>query len=242
MNDPLDSSISIRQEYERAKEIVEKLDDHPEKRKCFLFFLLDAHQFKDPNTGEELGLNGAVERFVQSVGIYSLSKTPRDALLWSHYADGHRGVCLGFETEELDIERVFISDHVEYRDQPAYKDIFLELVEELGSFVRPWDGHNYSDELGDEFYTQQLSRLMRGNLLVKSQKWQYEQEYRLVSGEAGLHTFPPQALKEIVLGNKISPEDYHTISNILSHPAYQHVELKKAQHIAGTFDFDITEV
>jgi len=242
LNDPLDSSISIRQEYERAKSVIQRLDDHPEGRKSFLFFLLDSHDFRDPKTDEKLGLNGALERFVQSVGIFSLSKTARDALLWSHYADGHRGVCFGFETDELDIENVFINDHVEYRDTPPFQDIFLELTEELGEFVRPWDGHKYPAAQGDEFYTKQLSKLMTGNLLVKSTKWEYEQEYRLVSNDTGLHPFPPGALKEIIVGSKISDDDFSTISNIISHPDYQHVRLRKVEPIPGTFDFDVTEV
>lgn len=242
LNDPLDSSINIRQEYERAKSVIQELDDHPERRKSFLFFLLDSHVFRDTKSGENLGLNGALEKFIQSLGIFSLSKTARDALLWSHYADGHSGVCLGFETNELDIEDVFINEHMEYRDTPPYQDIFLELTEELGEFVRPWDDHRYPDELGDKFYTKQLTKLMNGNLLVKSSKWVYEQEYRLVSVNPGLHPFPPNALKEIVVGSKIRSEDLTTISNIISHPDYQHVKLRKVEPLPGTFDFDVMEI
>ena len=54
LNDPLDSSIDIQSEYERAKKLVHDSDDHPERRKSFLIFLLDGyHRFNDPTTGKQ---------------------------------------------------------------------------------------------------------------------------------------------------------------------------------------------
>ena len=55
LNDPLDSSIDIQAEYERAKKLVHEVDAHPERRKSFLIFLLDgSHRFKDPATANRL--------------------------------------------------------------------------------------------------------------------------------------------------------------------------------------------
>lgn len=34
-------------------------------------------------------------------GVYSLSTSATDELLWAHYADSHRGFCLEFELDEL---------------------------------------------------------------------------------------------------------------------------------------------
>ena len=38
LNGPLDTSIDIQAEYERAKKLVHDSDDHPERRKSFLIF------------------------------------------------------------------------------------------------------------------------------------------------------------------------------------------------------------
>jgi hypothetical protein len=242
LNDPLDSSIDIHAEYERAKKLIHESDDHPERRKSFLIFLLDGHHsFKDPATGKKIGLNQALQKFIQSLGILSFSRTATDALLWSHYAEGHCGVSLGFDPELLEFENVFIKGAVEYATKPPYVDLFLKMTEEIGEFVRPWDQHKYPDEQGDQFYTSQLSRLMRANLLVKSEKWKYEEEYRMITSRPGLHSFPPTALREVVLGTKIRDSDRETLSNILRHPDFAHVRLRAVQNVPGTFEFGLVE-
>jgi hypothetical protein len=38
------------------------------------------------------------ESITKKIGILCLSETPNDILMWSHYADSHRGVCLQFDT------------------------------------------------------------------------------------------------------------------------------------------------
>lgn len=242
LNDPLDSSIDIQAEYERAKELVQRSDDDPEHRKSFLIFLLDgSHQFKDPVTGERFGLNMALQRFIQSLGILSFSRSPTDALLWSHYAEGHRGVCLGFDQELLNFDDVFINGDVEYAPKPPYIDLFLKMVEEIGEFIRPWDNNKYPAEQGDQFYTSQLSRLMLANLLVKSEKWKYEEEYRLITSCPGLHSFSPKALREIVLGTKTRDSDKEALLNILRHPDYAHVKVRTVRNVPGTFEFGLVE-
>lgn len=42
LNDPLDVSVDIKAEYERAKKYVYETDSHPEGRKSFLITMLDS--------------------------------------------------------------------------------------------------------------------------------------------------------------------------------------------------------
>ena len=35
----------------------------------------------------------------KGIGIYSLSKTYKDELLWAHYADSHKGFCIEYDLE-----------------------------------------------------------------------------------------------------------------------------------------------
>jgi hypothetical protein len=239
LNDPLDSSIDIQQEYERAKIIVRDSEDYPDGRRSFLMHLLDSHRFKNPLTGERIGLNKAIQEFIQTLGILSFSRTPTDALLWSHYAEGHSGICLGFNTDDFEFKNIFLMDNVQYTTKPPYVELFVSMVDELGEFVRPWDKHEYPPQQGDDFYTSQLSRLMRSNLLVKSEKWKYEEEYRVVTTRPGNHTFPPKALCEVILGTKTHDADFETLKNILSHPDYAHVEIKRVKNVSGTFEFGL---
>lgn len=240
LNDPLDSSIDIAAEYERAKKLVVESDSHPDGRKSFLIFLLDEHRrFTHPVSGEKMGLNRALQGFIRSLGILSFSRTPTDALLWSHYADGHCGVCLGFDPELLQFDDVFIKGDIEYASAPPYVDLFLKMTEELGEFVRPWERHKYPDEQGEQFYTSQLSRLMRANLLVKSEKWKYEEEHRMITARPGHHAFSPKALREVVQGTKTREADRETLANILRHPDYAHVQVRNVRNVSGTFEFGV---
>lgn len=35
------------------------------------------------------------------MGVFSLSAVYNNSLLWAHYADGHKGICVSFKTKEL---------------------------------------------------------------------------------------------------------------------------------------------
>src|SRR5208337_4091207 len=41
-------------------------------------------------------LNTVFESFIKKIGIYSLSAVMDDILMWSHYSDSHRGLCIEF--------------------------------------------------------------------------------------------------------------------------------------------------
>ncbi|WP_321517467.1 DUF2971 domain-containing protein [uncultured Bacteroides sp.] len=47
-------------------------------------------------------INSAIRKEQNSLRICSLSKTLHNILLWSHYADGHKGVAIGLELKPKD--------------------------------------------------------------------------------------------------------------------------------------------
>ncbi|MGK9559410.1 DUF2971 domain-containing protein, partial [Salmonella enterica subsp. enterica] len=88
--------------------------------------------------------------------IYSLSKTPTDALLWSHYGGSHKGIAIEFDTDLIQDKDIFIRKDVAYAAVPPYQDLFINLADRLGEFVKPWENNSgYEGGLGDRFYTQQ---------------------------------------------------------------------------------------
>lgn len=42
-----------------------------------------------------------LKQSLQQVGICSFSKARKNQLMWSHYADEHKGICIGFKEEYL---------------------------------------------------------------------------------------------------------------------------------------------
>lgn len=242
LNDPLDSTCDITLEYQK---VVDKFDpklDEETNRKAFLLHLLNQKSVYNDGTEEQKTLNEVLQTFLKDVGIFSLSKTARDALLWSHYGDAHRGICLGFETDELIGVRNLVCGSVQYLAHPPYQDIFIELMTVLGKFVKPWEpDHHYPDELGTAFSQYQKKKLLEGNLMVKSEKWKYEEEYRLINVTAGRDKFSSQALKEIVLGSRTTTETKKGIKNLLKMPGYGHVKLRQVRHLEGSFEFEIID-
>lgn len=236
LNDPLDASIDIQSEYERAKLHVYKTDTHPEGRRSFLITMLDSIRKGVDEDGKDIYLNRALYLFMQNIGVLSLSKTAHDALLWSHYADGHRGVCLGFNSEIQQIDGVTGTGDVKYLPNPPYMEKFLDLTDEFGELCRPWDGMHFTEEQGKNFYNKQVDAMLSIGLYTKSEDWRYEKEFRLTS-RPGNRSFPSTALVEVIIGAKTSQADEGIVRELLASPDYAHVRLKKAFNIPGTFSF-----
>lgn len=104
----------------------------------------------------------------------------RDSLLmWSHYADSHKGVCLVFN--EILVPRFFVAFKVYYSDmRPICPEVGKDGMEEF-----------------------------KKSVLTKGSDWSYEQECRLMdySAPAGFRSFPQEALRAVILGARISDDD-----------------------------------
>ena len=91
-----------------------------------------------------------------SRGIYSLSEDPTHHLMWSHYADSHRGLCIEYEVNP--------SDH------PFFGPVQYTSSHEPTRFV---DVHSDPDSAIRKYY------------FDKSIPWQYEREWRLLTKQGG---------------------------------------------------------
>lgn len=117
------------------------------------------------------------------VGVFCVSTKCDDILMWSHYADSHRGVCLEFDGGELslmaDAQKVFYSAN--RLPINPYEDSQMEMMEKA--------------------------------LLTKSKHWTYEAEWRICRYEQGpgTGTFLPENLTGIILGALASRKTEETI-------------------------------
>jgi hypothetical protein len=94
------------------------------------------------------------------LGVLCLSKISDDFLMWSHYAAGHSGICVGIRTA-------------------AVRGRFRKcLYEEVPGFLDAWDFINHRQDL---FI--QASR-------TKAKRWEYEQEWRSLSMPPGPRRIP----------------------------------------------------
>lgn len=108
-------------------------------------------------------------------GIVSLAERAVCPLMWSHYGDQHRGLCLGYSVQEDDAGGLH---KVAYGGSRLVK---ISLVE------RMLDGDEDARRLVDDAV-----------LLRKARSWAYEREWRLI-GPRGLQDAPLE-LEEVIFG------------------------------------------
>lgn len=156
------------------------------------FGRLKVARFRDMNDPFELlslrladkGLRKAAYAFKDleqdQTGLVCLSADWRSPVMWSHYADRHRGICLGLDVLRESVEQV------QYNDERVRAE--LDEDHDLSSLP---------------------PELQRVAIRTKCREWQYEQEYRIrvPLGSAklvgGLHfkLFDPDfRLAEVILG------------------------------------------
>ena len=99
-----------------------------------------------------------ITKEMEKIRILSLSKNMYNTLLWSHYADGYKGICIELEIDEsvLDVHKINYND---FNVMPT----------------RDYRGLNGEKEV-TSVYDWALSAL-RG----KYSQWEYEDEYRIIS-------------------------------------------------------------
>lgn len=117
-------------------------------------------------------------------------------LMWAHYADGHRGVCLAFAAPILFHQESFSMIKVMYSEEsPKYN-----VVRELLTFGESAEYHFRFDQIV---------------LGTKTNEWAYEKEVRLISHQKGKNAFTSLALAGVILGHKMASDDIVRISEIM---------------------------
>lgn len=146
---------------------------------------LTEEYFTDGNPNENMrrtivdysaqGIKEALNKF-RDYGVACFTQNIKSILMWSHYADGHKGFCLEFG-----------SDHLPFSD---IKKIFKV------KYTRVYPTLNPVDVI--------LGRILPSKpelLLTKSSQWKYEKEWRLfkVKGDTKV-PYKPEALTGIYFG------------------------------------------
>lgn len=122
-------------------------------------------------------------------GILSLTNQRNNFLMWSHYADSHKGICIGFDVEK----------------------IFNVVLGSLGEVI-------YSKDLPIKHLNSDVTEFMQNLLLTKSKVWEYENEYRLIkmNGARKTYSIPFDSILEITFGCKVSLEEKERIIKQMS--------------------------
>lgn len=153
------------------------------------------------------------EEDFSKIGVLSLSESPVDILLWSHYADSHRGICIEFERSEGEIS----FDHNRCRPV-VYKN----------KYPKP----SLADIIQDP------GLLTNKAVFTKSEHWSYEKEWRIwkEKGDA-LHEMPGK-ITSVILGCNWSGNMKEVQLLASKHDA----QILKAKIVEGSYSLELHEV
>lgn len=135
---------------------------------------------------------------LSQVGVFSLSESNNNELMWSHYGASHGGIALGFgkiESSKLGDTKHTIS--VAYvAEKPKFQAGFKN---EVAIYAAPGGGTKSIQRVSFE------DEVFRASLSTKTPAWRYELEWRYVEEAHGLFDWPGP-LRSITFGLRMLPD------------------------------------
>jgi hypothetical protein len=130
-------------------------------------------------------------------GVLSLATTSTCPLMWSHYADEHRGICIAFASEENSCESVAPVNYASSR--------YIRLSE-----IFEWKV-NHSDTAREKVLNQYF--------FAKAPNWSYENEWRDISPDNGSRSSPFKEITGVYFGLRCPDVVVMTVWNMLASQA-----------------------
>ncbi len=172
------------------------------------------------------------KNILYGIAILSLNQSNSDIVVWSHYADKHRGLCFEFELEGL--RNDFIKPPYDIDADVNYHSNPIDVLNEL-SF-------DSNGEINESFLVASICRALWE---CKHTNWQYENEIRfflsdklIFEGKNGLaKEFNPNNLTSIYYGIRTPKTTKQHIHEILKDKKYSHVQEFQMNRVLGEFKF-----
>lgn len=167
---------------------------------------------------EDLSDNSILDESFSST-IYSrlriscFSKVYDEILMWSHYAEKHKGICVGYNVEKIKSNNYFIQ--VEYDNSFQSKVIYMDKINDIDNIL-------------------QFNHLLR----FKYKKWEYENEIRwLDMREREFVHFDDLGVKidEIIFGLRVSEIDIRNKIKELQLYGYNDVKYYQMEKVPNEF-------
>ena len=185
-NDPFDTKCSFK----KNSAIVQSLD--PDKIEKYF----PGEKASDIIAYTPKDLSPNIDTFkskLKNFGILSLAENAKDILMWSHYADEHKGICIELERSEgNELGNIKITRKVIYtKNYPSLNSKVLLTATKTES---------------------SLKRV----LYTKSEHWTYEQEWRTFKPIGGKVYPIPGKIKSITFGVRSSDMDIEIIKKLIN--------------------------
>ena len=155
-----------------------------------------------------------VLELVQNMGVCSFSAVGDHMLMWSHYAQHHRGFCVEYDSREGTTLRN-LAHEVRYQDEaPSLGAADFAAEKRVEAFDNMW--------------------------LTKATCWSYEQEWRVLMKEGNRSYAVPSDVLSIIFGARMPQSEREMVRNSLqSQPS---IAFKEARLVEGQFRLQIVDV
>lgn len=226
LNDPFDGSIQVAPDvsYDLVRERIMVLHGNESITADEIVQISDVygdgyldraiscdHMQGDPDIGIEI-CRAATQRLIDRARVLSFSENWDNILMWSHYADSHKGLCLGFTVSRFARNTVF--KNVRY---PPASDENERPTLDLSH---------------EEFITTRMAEIA---IYVKSHDWKYEDEVRLVDPWVGSEYYSLRdnssliSLSEVIYGSRMGEEIRKGIERLIEHLGMSNVNRFNAE-------------
>ena len=229
-NDPFDSTVPFRYDLGNDEQIFSLYVEHVRRDHPMLTenevkrVARNELRINDIRNPERIQYNIKVQREFAATkfGIFSVSTKIDNILLWSHYSDLHKGICIRFSCKK-------------FRE-------FIETDCVKNDLIIHWDYVDYQNEYPtlNPFEFEKIESYTK-SLLIKSKDWKYENELRFI-----LFDFPDKTLivpdgiiDQVILGCRITKENKKELIQIAKK---KNIELQQAVLKQNTFGLDFNKI
>jgi len=165
----------------------------------------------------EQSLTNIIDMKDTKLGIFSLSKRYNDELLWAHYADSHKGFCIEYNLEKL------LS-----KQDPKHRFFDIQYSNKIPNF-----------DLSTVINQNDPDKLIKIMLGFKSQRWNYENELRVITENQGSNIYDFRAVTAIYFGLKAPKDDIEQIMQTLQGRNVKYFQMKLKQN---SFELEATQI
>ncbi len=215
-NDPFDCDINLL-EFKFGEFSHRVFNEITEIKRMFESYASFRSRENDQNFWENIYKQVQIDK-INGSRICCFSLLNDNLLMWAHYADKHKGVCLEFDNS---IENRFLN----LSDK---KDITEGEV-----------GYNIKERIN--YLKEEREITIYKLFFTKSEEWKYEKEYRMITlnNKGELQQFNPKFLKAIYFGMNVPSDDINGIENLCAYKEYKN--LKFYHTLKKPFGFEFIE-
>ncbi|ENM3764390.1 DUF2971 domain-containing protein [Vibrio cholerae] len=154
-------------------------------------------------------------------GVCCLSSRPDNILMWSHYADNHKGLLIEFTTNQ---------NHAGMMTAPEY-------------YLAAWP-IEYTENMPVRKLSVRDFDAVKEQFLCKSIDWAYEKEHRCLSyrNGPGIYPFDKTMVTRVIAGVRMSEENFIELKRLVEQfeaSARTKVELKRAEMVKGKYQLNV---